>query len=47
MPNVIVSPHNSGAASGNDERVYEIFLENLARWQRGDALLNEVARKTR
>ena len=47
MPNVIVSPHNSGAASGNDRRVYEIFLENLARWQRGGALLNEVARKTR
>jgi D-2-hydroxyacid dehydrogenase (NADP+) len=47
MPNVIVTPHNSGAASGNDRRVYEIFLENLARWQRGDALLNEVARKPR
>jgi phosphoglycerate dehydrogenase-like enzyme len=47
MPNVIVSPHNSGAASGNDERVYEVFLENLARWHRGDALLNEVARRTR
>jgi phosphoglycerate dehydrogenase-like enzyme len=46
MPNVVVSPHNSGAASGNDRRVYDIFLENLDRWQRGAALLNEVARKT-
>ena len=42
MPNVIVSPHNSAAASGNDERVYRIFLENLKRWTRGEALLNEV-----
>jgi D-2-hydroxyacid dehydrogenase (NADP+) len=42
MPNVFVSPHNSAAASGNDERVYRIFLENLKRWTRGEALLNEV-----
>lgn len=42
MPNVIVSPHNSAAASGNDERVYRIFLENLKRWSHGEPLLNEV-----
>jgi phosphoglycerate dehydrogenase-like enzyme len=43
MPNVIVTPHNSAAASGNDARIYEMFMENLARWHRGEALLNEVA----
>ena len=42
LPNVIVSPHNSAAASGNDRRVYEIFMDNLGRWQRGEPLLNEV-----
>ena len=42
MPNVLVTPHNSSAAAGNDERVLEIFLDNLARWHRGAALINEV-----
>jgi phosphoglycerate dehydrogenase-like enzyme len=44
LPNVLVTPHNSPAASGNDQRVMEIFLDNLARWQRGEALVNEVER---
>ena len=43
MPNVLVTPHNSAAAAGNDERVLAIFLENLGRWQRGEPLVNEVA----
>ena len=43
LPNVIVSPHNSGVAAGNDERVYRMFIANLERWQRGAALVNEVA----
>jgi D-2-hydroxyacid dehydrogenase (NADP+) len=43
LPNVLVTPHNSGAAAGNDERVLEIFLDNLGRWQRGAPLVNEVA----
>ena len=47
MPNVIVTPHNSSVASGNDVRVYDIFLENLDRWQRGDPLVNEVSHKNR
>ena len=44
LPNVLVTPHNSAAAAGNDERVLEIFLENLGRWQRGEALINEAQR---
>jgi phosphoglycerate dehydrogenase-like enzyme len=43
LPNVLVSPHNSAAAAGNDERVYRIFLENLRRWTRNEPLLNEVS----
>ena len=42
LPNVLVTPHNAGAAAGNDERVLEIFLDNLARWRRGVPLVNEV-----
>jgi phosphoglycerate dehydrogenase-like enzyme len=42
MPNVLVTPHNSAAATGNDQRVLEIFLDNLARWHHGAALVNEV-----
>jgi D-2-hydroxyacid dehydrogenase (NADP+) len=43
MPNVLITPHNSAAAAGNDERVLAIFLDNLGRWHRGEALVNEVA----
>jgi phosphoglycerate dehydrogenase-like enzyme len=42
LPNVLVTPHNSGAAGGTDQRVFEIFLDNLGRWQRGAPLVNEV-----
>jgi D-2-hydroxyacid dehydrogenase (NADP+) len=45
MPNVLVTPHNSAAAAGNDHRVLEIFLDNLGRWHRGAQLVNEVAQK--
>jgi phosphoglycerate dehydrogenase-like enzyme len=46
MPNVLVTPHNSSVASGNDQRVYEIFIENLRRWSRSEPLVNEVRRIT-
>ena len=42
MPDVIITPHNSLAASGNDRRVFEIFIDNLGRWSRGERLVNEV-----
>ncbi len=42
LPNVLVSPHNSAAASGNTRRVNGIFFDNLGRWSRGEALVNEV-----
>ena len=46
LPNVLITPHNSAAATGNDARVLEIFLDNLGRWHRGAPLVNEVAAKT-
>lgn len=44
LPNVIVTPHNAGIASGTDRRIFELFLTNLVRWSRGEALVNEVAK---
>lgn len=42
LPNVIISPHNSGSSDGTTGRVAEIFLDNLARFVNGDELRNEV-----
>ena len=44
FPNVLISPHNSSASSGNAARVGEIFFRNLERWMRGEPLENEVGR---
>lgn len=44
MPNVLITPHNSAAAAGNNARVQAIFLDNLQRWARGAPLVNEVPR---
>ena len=43
LPNVLVTPHNSIASAGNQQRIYDIFVENLRRLQAGKPLLNEVA----
>jgi phosphoglycerate dehydrogenase-like enzyme len=42
MPRVIVTPHSAGHSDGNAARVAEIFVANLRRWRRGEALLNAV-----
>jgi phosphoglycerate dehydrogenase-like enzyme len=42
MENVIVTPHNASAASGNEQRVYEIFVDNMRRWFRDEPLVNEI-----
>jgi phosphoglycerate dehydrogenase-like enzyme len=43
LPNVIVTPQNSGESPGNLDRAAAIFLDNLARYGRGEALRNEQA----
>ena len=45
MPTVLVTPHNSASATGNDERVLQIFLDNLERWQQGAPLVNEIRKE--
>jgi phosphoglycerate dehydrogenase-like enzyme len=42
LPNVILSPHDSASAAGNDRRVFERFCDNLDRLQAGRALVNEA-----
>lgn len=42
LPNVIISPHNSAIAAGNDARATGYFLENLRRLANGEPLVNEV-----
>lgn len=41
LPNVLVTPHNASASAGNEQRAAEVFLTNLARWARGETMLNE------
>jgi phosphoglycerate dehydrogenase-like enzyme len=43
LPNVIVSPHNAQASTGNDRRAMEIFLGNLVKWGRGERMRNEAS----
>jgi phosphoglycerate dehydrogenase-like enzyme len=40
MKNVIATPHSAGFSDGNGERVARMFLDNLARWARGERLLH-------
>ena len=41
MPNVIVSPHNASASSGNDGRAARVFTENLKLYVGGKPMVNE------
>lgn len=42
LPNVIVTPHNSGFRVGHFDAVINLFSENLARFERGVGLMNVV-----
>jgi phosphoglycerate dehydrogenase-like enzyme len=42
VPNLIVTPHLAGASTQKDRRCVEILRENLARFQRGETLVNLV-----
>lgn len=42
MPNVLVSPHTASHSLGQNEAIFEIFLDNLARWRAGGKLRNDV-----
>jgi phosphoglycerate dehydrogenase-like enzyme len=42
LPNVLVTPHTTGAFKGFGEASATLFLENLRRWVRGEELRNVV-----
>lgn len=42
MPNVLVSPHTASHSLGQNEAIFDIFLDNLARWRAGQPLRNDV-----
>lgn len=42
LPNVIVTPHSAGTNPGNLRRAETFFLDNLARYGRGEPLANEA-----
>jgi phosphoglycerate dehydrogenase-like enzyme len=44
MPNVVVTPHNSGISPLNMERAMAIFIDNLARLVGGKPMRNRVLR---
>ena len=44
LPNAIVSPHTASHSLGQNEAIFDIFLDNLARWRDGRELRNDVDR---
>lgn len=42
LPNVLISPHTASHSLGQNEAIFGIFLENLARYRAGEALRNDV-----
>lgn len=42
LPNVIVTPHNCGASSGNEGRIVDLFAANVERFLEDRPLINEV-----
>ena len=44
LPNVIITPHTASHSLGQNEAIFDIFLDNLARWREGRDLRNDVDR---
>jgi phosphoglycerate dehydrogenase-like enzyme len=42
MPQVMVTPHAAGHSDGNEQRVAQMFLDNLSNWVQGQPLRNAV-----
>lgn len=42
IPNVIVTPHTAGFSDAILRRMAQMFIQNLARWHRGEKLVNVV-----
>jgi phosphoglycerate dehydrogenase-like enzyme len=42
LDNVLLSPHTAALSTKENERIVELFCDNLRRFQKGQALRNEV-----
>ncbi len=42
MPNVLISPHTASHSLGQNEAIFDIFLDNLERFRAGRKLRNDV-----
>ncbi|MFM9939217.1 MAG: D-2-hydroxyacid dehydrogenase [Hyphomicrobiaceae bacterium] len=42
LPNVIVSPHTASHSLGQNEAIFEIFMDNLRRWRNRQPLRNDI-----
>jgi phosphoglycerate dehydrogenase-like enzyme len=40
LPNVVISPHNASASTGNEPRCAEMFIANFGHWMRGETMFN-------
>jgi phosphoglycerate dehydrogenase-like enzyme len=45
LPNVIVSPHNASASTGNEQRCAEMFIANFGHMARGEPMFNVAVRE--
>jgi phosphoglycerate dehydrogenase-like enzyme len=41
-PNTIITPHNGATTQATRDRGFQIFVDNLGRWCRGETMINEV-----
>ena len=46
VPNLIISPHVAGFSEHYDERAFDLFIENLNRYIKGDELFNQYDSKS-
>jgi glyoxylate/hydroxypyruvate reductase len=44
LPNVLISPHSASTVERENERIVDLFIENLRRWLDGRPLLNQFDR---
>ena len=40
LPNVIITPHNASASTGNEKRSADMFVANFGHWARGEPMFN-------
>lgn len=42
LPNVLITPHTGGETSRYEERLVDIIVENIRRWERGEPFIHQV-----